>query len=122
MTDNKWIENIKVNDEVIVKVDGNPVSISRVVRLTKTKIIVSKSAHDYRRLNYDAGNAFSGTGWNFHSHHISEATPVALELARSIFKKKNTLRRIEATNFTALSIDKLVKIENIIMDNKEAKS
>lgn len=107
MTENNWLENLKVGDRVVIRGRYNSY-IHKVSKITKTIIEIEKG-NKFKKIN---GFLIGGGVWN--TDHIEELTP---EIEKE-FKINQYIKKLNDFEFKALNESTLITIYNILF-NKE---
>ena len=108
------LENLNVGDEVILE---NPIfksetTIKKVVRITKTLIILS----DGLRFRKDNGKAYGDSGYFVYSIHV--ATPEEIEKIKAKQIARKQIEEIFWFNWSCLSDEDREKVYEIISKYK----
>ena len=111
MTNEKWLESLKVGDQVALNGSYNNLLIRVVSRLTKTLIILDTGG----RFRRDSGYVVGGNIWN-----SSLITPVTEEI-RSKIRTSNLKYKISRINFESLTNEKIERILAIVNEVENGK-
>jgi hypothetical protein len=120
MNDNKWLEALKPDDIVIENRTMYSIrywAMSKVLRLTKTQIIVGNASRE-RRYRRSDGCEVSSDIW--HRTHLLEATEENMKIFREDRIRYEAQQLIRATSFNKLSTASLVTIKECIERDPKA--
>ena len=104
---NKWLESLKVGDEVIVT-SRDSHSIESVTEITNTQIVTTHGIFDK-----DTGISVSQKIWG--ESYIRPAT----DELKQIINKTILVSKLSNFNYRNLSVDQLERIKSIIDEGKQ---
>lgn len=101
----EWLDNLQVGDDVVISGGPGPMSVFKVVRLTKTLIFTTASRRFRRRDGHSPGTWAVG--------FLQEPTPVVLnqvERDRLRTRQANLAHKLRHYDWGTLSLEKLVEV------------